>query len=595
MSKRNFFDYYGKLNFEIRNLLREAFYHFNSKQKGEIIDIVSNLKVKGEIHIWNNNGQKVLSSQWGLTKYMFIKCLPKETIQEDPRLKKQFNELQRRFGDLEDSSGSRSWGGAVHAPLTINAYKKMTVTDWLKSFKKYNSEDRLTNYNNPGDFLKGGLIEHSRAFADAVKSNPAKHLQIISDAFDDPDIPIDYTIRGIDGLRQANFDTNIILELLKKVIKRNLDLSNCMYCIWIIDDLIRRDCVDSDLVDYLIIQTLQNPNPEKEFSSHAERQSAVREIISSGINSGRGAAAKVLVRIQDKTYEELIFETLGKVFRNDFNQVRAAAIFQIAYLMNVNKERTFDLFLSAIEVPDSDSILSSGIWSVQYLIHYDFEKLIPYFKRITRLKDLGSEDINSLSTILFAAWLNDYPHASSLFSEFLEEHHEAASKAIRDSFDNFYFKGKKSKKAISILKKMTDYSDKEIVHSFQIAFLHLEDIKFTDISPFLFKYVQSKSFKIGDYFLQYLIANCNQDILTAIDIFELAVKNKNGLEDYRNYAFHYEESATKFIVGAFNQLRPNHEQKHLRYQTKLLKAFDKILKDDRYKIDAENVLEKIIE
>lgn len=595
LGKCRFFDSYGKLNFEIRNLLRSSFLFFNDLQKAEIIKTIKGLTVKTELHKWERDGKKFFSSQWGLTKYLFYKCLPIEIINQEAQLDKEFKELKRRFGDYQDSSGSKSWGGTVHASLTINAYKNMNCKEWLNSFKKYDTEDRSGNYTNPEDFLKGGLIEHSRAFADAVKNNPSKHIEIINCAIEDSNIPINYAIMGLDGLTKAGFAPEIIIDFLKKIIKKNLDLSNTLQCIWIAQYLVHINKYDKQVVDYLIEQALKNPNPEKEMDDKSEKKSSVNGLISSGINTVRGSAARVLVHIQDKKYENQVFETLETLFETDVSQVKAAGIFQFAYLMNVNKERTFNLFLKAASNNENEAILPSAIWSVQYFIHYNFEKLGPYFKKIIENENLGSDDIRSLSSILFASWLNEYPNSKSLFKQFLSKHPEAWSTAIRDSLQNFYFKEEISDKSNEVLETVINFSDQEVIRQFEIEFLHLDHIKFADISSFLIKYVQSESFKMSDYFLDYLTYNCSQNVCMSIDLFRLAIKNKNKIDKEERYILRYEERATKFIVGAFNLLRPKQIKKHLKYQTLLLKAFDKILKDNRFKTNAENVLEKVIE
>ena len=595
ISQSRFFAKSGKLNFEIRNLLRISFPYLNEIQQLKIISIIKTLNFKSEIHIWEREGKKIMSSQWGLKKYHFYKCLPVEVIAQDFQISIEFKELQRKFGDLQDGSGSRSWGGAVQAPLSISAYQNMKKKDWLNSFRKYNSEDRSGNHTSMEDFLKGGLIEHSRAFSEAVTKNPSKHLEIINDVIEDSEIPVMYAIMGVEGLTKAGFSPEIILSFLKRIIQNELDLPNTMQSIWIAKYLIGKNEYDKDIVDFLINQALTNQNPEKEIDDdNHQKVTIVRGLVSSGINSVRGAAAYALVLVNDKKFEEEVFGTLQTVLRNDLNQVKAAAMFQFAFLMNVDKQRTFDLFMSIVSIDKNVKILPAAIWSVQYFIHFNFKQLIPFFKRIIDIENIGDEDMNSLSSVLFAAWLNEYPDSETLFKNFLDKHPEASWRAINDSFQNFYFKGEVSYKSLALLEMLIEKNDKKVVQKFEIEFLHLNKIKFVDIFDFLLKYVQSNSFKMSDYFLDYLTYNCSQNVCECIDLFELGIKNKSNLSEEDLHYLRYEENATKFIVGAFNLLRPKQVKKHSKYQIRLLKAFDKILKDDRFKNNAENVLERII-
>ncbi len=80
-------------------------------------------------------------------------------------------------------------------------------------------------------------------------------------------------------------------------------------------------------------------------------------------------------------------------------------------------------------------------------------------------------------------------------------------------------------------------NDKDVSRKFEMEFLHIGHIKFADIYSFLLKYVQSKTFKISDYFLEYLTANSNQNPAECIDLFELAIKNENIPNDQEGF-FH---------------------------------------------------------
>ena len=196
LSQSNFFKSYGRSNFEIRNLLRSSFQYFDSQQKLRILDLCKNIHVKDELYIWKDDKNvRRYHATYGLTKYHLLNCIPKEVISKDRQLDKEYKELSRKYKRSKDDTGSRSWGGVVHAPLSQKAYEKMSKNQWISSFKKYNSDHRNRNANNEKDFLKGGLLEHSRAFSKAVKNNPNKHLEIIDEIINDLNIPIEYSIR----------------------------------------------------------------------------------------------------------------------------------------------------------------------------------------------------------------------------------------------------------------------------------------------------------------------------------------------------------------------------------------------------------------
>ena len=279
-----------------------------------------------------------------------------------------------------------------------------------------------------------------------------------------------------------------------------MDVSNTLQCVWIARNLIVDHVYDRNIIDFLIFQALNNPSPSKEQSSNSNEDRKDR-LVSDGINSVRGAAVESLILIHDNKFENEIFDTLLEdVFNNDVNSVKAAATYHFAYLMNINKERAFKLFLSIVSASNNEKILHHSIWSTQYLIHYDFEKLVPYFKKLLTFDNLVDQEIDNLSTILFVAWLYEYPDSENLFIALLISHPRAKSRAIHNSFVNFYFKEEISEKSRRILELIIEEPAKDGINRIELEFLHLDHIKFGDLYPILVKYVQSQNFKISDYF-----------------------------------------------------------------------------------------------
>lgn len=596
LSKARFFDSYGRLNYEIRNLLRSTFKFFNDEQLNNILKIIKKINVKSELHLWkNNDGKKKLSSFLGLTKYHFFNCIPEDLIKADKELNREYQELHRKYKNMKDNSGSSSFGGIVGPPLSANAYKYMNKKDWINSFKKYNTEHNFRSHVNEKDFLKGGLLEHSRAFSETVRNYPSNYLELIDTIINEKDIPIDYPIKGVDGLQKADFSPEIICNFLLKIIQKELNQSNIRECIWIADHLLATNNFNKEILDFIIYHALNNSDPEqKEITEKEINNNRKNGLVSTGINTIRGSAARALVFINDKKYSNEVFETLQKILEQDVDSVKAAILYQYAYLMNLDKDKAFKLFTSTVSKQANKNILPACIWSLQYLIHYDFKSLIPCLTSLVEMENLYDDDINSISSILFSAWLNEYPNSEELYKTFLDKHEKAHARAVADAFDLFYFKSEISLKSMEVLERFLKQAEEKVIKRFEIEFLHIEHIKFNDLYPFLVKYVSSKSFKISDYFLEYITHHSKLNPCECIDLFELAIKNDTLPNEQDGSFIRHEDSATKFIIGAYSSLRPNQVKKHKAYQLKLLKAFDRVLQDIRFKSNAENVLERVI-
>jgi hypothetical protein len=596
--EKRYYEYGGALNYEIRNLIRNSFQYFNIDQQNKLLAEIKNINIKDEIYsLPDQSGKRHFYSHYGLTKFHFLNAIPINIIVQDKELNQEYKVLNRKFLNVKDEYNNRSSGGVVRAPLSITAYEKMNNRQWISSFKKYNSEHRPWSYENKKDFLKGGLTEHYRAFKEQVKKNPSKYLDLIEEIIENTEVLVDYPIAGIEGLLESKKLFDKVSFLLKKVIRKSLTNSQILYCIWIADHLIAKDVYDEEILNFIIYNALNNADPTIEKINKIEEynKESKPDLISTGINSVRGAACRALTYVENNNYEDIVFRTLQKVFKNDLNVVKAAAFYHFAYLMNLNKEKAFNLFLEIINKKEDEQILPYGIWSSQYLIHFDFTRLTPYFEKLIAIPNLPDDREKLLSSILFVAWLYDYPNSEVLFKDFLNTHLDVLHSAIGFAIDNFYFKDKVSKKSLEVIEMGLNFEESKISKKFELEFLHMDEIEFEDIYETLIKYIQSKVFKISKYFLEYLIFNSNQHVYECIYLFELAINNENIIDETERIFLRYEDDATKFIIGAYTKLKSEDSLKSLQHQTKLLELFDKILVDDRFKNNVEMVLEKIIE
>jgi len=81
-----------------------------------------------------------------------------------------------------------------------------------------------------------------------------------------------------------------------------------------------------------------------------------------------------LVYINEKKYEDRIFEVIDLLLQKESPQVRAVIYYRYAFLMRVDGERAFTLFAKHLVSEESEEVLASAIWSLQYLANYDFDR-----------------------------------------------------------------------------------------------------------------------------------------------------------------------------------------------------------------------------
>jgi hypothetical protein len=80
--------------------------------------------------------------------------------------------------------------------------------------------------------------------------------------------------------------------------------------------------------------------------------------------------------------------------------------------------------------------------------------------------------------------------------------------------------------------------------------------------------------------------------MLAIQLFELALQS-NKFEKAGRYGLYSNDSGTKFIISAFNALIKNDEASKLQRE-KLMKAFDLVLMDYRFRTDTDRLIDDLI-
>lgn len=113
------------------------------------------------------------------------------------------------------------------------------------------------------------------------------------------------------------------------------------------------------------------------------------DAITAGINSIRGIAVELMVECYElKQFENEIFETLEYVADNTNEITRSCVIFKGAWLNNLNKNRTLDLYLKLLRDfnPHLLAIPCHDGHPLLYLMHVDFKKLHPFLVKQFWLK-----------------------------------------------------------------------------------------------------------------------------------------------------------------------------------------------------------------
>ncbi len=579
----------GRLNVEFRILFEKAFPYFSAPNKQQALELIKHLTVKDEIHVYQRADKKRHYLTIGLTKYFFMKRLPKEVLEKQKELKTEYQELARKFKDKVDQLSSQSnIAQAVGRPLSQQAYTKMRPSHWISSFKKYDSDDR----NWDESFLKGGLHEHSWAFKEYLSKNPTKeNIDLVATLVEDDDINPTYKVRAIYGLTEANVDAGSLLPLIERGIEKNQFRTDQSLFLSSIGYLFNCDCYNDNLVNFAIDEALNGETPKHWAEKERQDKTSVNGLVTAAINSSKGKAAEYLVYINEKKYEDKVFEIIDILLQKESPQVRAVIYYRYAFLMRVDSERAFTLFVKHLIREESNEVLASAIWSLQYLANYDFDRLQPIFDKLIHVKNLGDDDRRGVSTILFISYLKGKASAKKLFTDFLMFSEETHFWAIHEAFEHFYLFDDSPQKCLEILFFLLKISKPtEASKDLNFQLYKLENIKFADVKGLLEAYINSNAFRLTEDLTKYLTISCKDEPFDCVNLFSKAISKKK--DPTKNDHLRDNDHATQFIIAGFSAIKGN-DSKSIKYRTKLLMSFDNVLSDYRFRNRAERILDAV--
>lgn len=577
------FDGCSVYEYYFRELLKETYPQFSVDQKLTINELILNaIPVEEKTKSYRfRKGVTEKGMLWhGLTMFKLLSMIPENNRKEFRSIDLKYRELQRKF---EKVPNKKPTGIVVTSGETImksDAYEYMTFEHWKQTFREYKGDD-----SPPWD-EKVSQIGHSRKFEELCRLKPEKFHRLIEEIIDDRTIPVSYIVHGFDGLTKSDFSADKIADMFKNFITNRKDELigfPLQMTVWTTDFFIKNDLITETIISFLC-DTIINLTDEQPRNN---------DLVTDAINTPRGAAVDRLIKCYSfKTFEEKIFSTLEDIALKSSSVTRAAALYKLALLNNLNSERNLDLFLNLMWDYDPGllAIPLHNLHPLVYLIHVDFKKLIPFFEKAIEIE----ESHPVISHILFFAWLNDYERSKELLDNILSKSVIAKATVVKIAFANLNI-DKSFEKCFAIVMQFLDEDEKEIADKYEHAFYQLKPKLFPQIELFLFNYVDSKvGIQRDSSFYKYL-QKCLQKYQnreTAEKCIDLTLKFGNHLKPDIS-----QRSLTKeplqVVVDAYSVIRDYHIQtEHLELA---MNAFDDMLKIPEYRGNMRTMLNKLDE
>jgi hypothetical protein len=569
-------------NFQLllRKIISNVYEHLVESQINIINPIILGIRTKYDYNIWTNNGiKKAYLGSFGKKKYLFIKSLPIEKIKKNDSLHKTYQELERKFGEINHNKAlhvSSVTTSGIGAPLNKSAYDKMDLGSWKKSMLKYNE-----NYK---EWHKGDIHEHSTAFRDRVKEHPSSFYIFIDQLFEDNKVSRQYIIKGIDGLIDGDYDPDKVKTLYKKFI--SLNLSNTLYKSMLNHQakyFVKNRNIDLDIVNYLQGVVINYPNKEKKINPTKPLYDA--------INSIRGSALHTLMFCYyDNNFEEIIFSTIEEVIHNSIcnDSLKVMILHGLAYLNYLNIERAFKIFVELTKTDDIE-ILKSSLNTGQYFNNKYHNDMTYYFEIL-----LNTPEIHKQSYVLISSWLLGLDDDKKLYGEFIKTGKDAKLCAIgvAEKFLINEDDATINKDALFILCELVNEPNEEVASKYSDVILRkFKPSNFTVFLDFLKEYSKSQSCKNeSNYFLQYLL-QCSKDYpKECIELLENM--NFSSIPNIQERGY-YDKEPVQLILGIYSKL-VSEVNKEKTLINKALGIFDSMLRHVHLRSTANQAIETIV-
>lgn len=566
--------------YELKALLKNIYPYFSQKQKEKINELI--LSVSPE---WEKHREKGQRSLLGYSKYRLLGIIPAEELSDYPAMKKQLLELEYKFGKYKEEPPLVSKTEWIGPPLPTTAYEKMTIKQWLSSFQKYNES---TGWGMPKkDFLKGGIIEHSRAFSDQVSKRPDEFYDFVFNLGKRKDISIAYLAAGLSGMVKAKYDIEKVKQLVKtywkyKDIEFRKDITRA------IEYIDREDNLDLDLIGILADYALNDPDPKEELweiDAGGGTPYYGGDPFSYGINTVRGAATERLAIHGYKTqYPDKIFEILNEIADDKSIAVRCCLIRFLQGLIKWNGNKVYKLFIK-ISCDKHPQVIKYGLKCLEYLMtENNFQDFIPYLDAVINLKEKsGPQSVREyIGQILMLAYVRKYPKSKKLLEQSFKTNEEIKLGALEIASmhlanSDTQIAGKSRQTYMQFLNEDSD----KVSQKYDWCFNNFKVEDFNKIYDLIFKYARAKAIKKHcDYFFKFLTKIVSYEPEKCIDL----MQNYKNFEkpDIRYNALSGEP--VQILIEAYNRIIEDN------YKEKAMNIFDLILQEQTYKREALKVL-----
>jgi hypothetical protein len=508
-------------------------------------------------------------SNYGLIQLKYLSTFSNHFLNKRHQLKSLLQELIRRFSKKiypnEPISTFTTWGSK--SPIS----KKQ-----LKLIDKSNLKNLIvTHQNKPSEFGETLYHDIGDDFRQIVKENPSKNAQVVQDLIEDKKCSEYRIIEGVRGLNEGNYDVYKFKNIYKNAVHRiGINSKYTRQLIWISEYLINTKTVDNDILDFLE-KCIDNHNLSREntvnthYNGIPNTKQKANDLLTNGINTTVGAACYTIMKMnQQEELTEHIFQILNKAAAIEDDRIKATILALLGQLRHLDKEKVLSLFLELIQTNNEELLYLSCSPALQ-ILHINFEKIIPYLRRISNIESTQT----TAGQVLMAGWLSDYANSEILLKEALSINDKIIEGAVKVGFD--WIGGKHTEKALEIINQFAGERSGEVSFVYEWAFDKFEIQDFEQWKPMMEKFVTAPR-KDMNYCYQYLlkcVKDYPSDCIDLLKYFDIHSVREHSLNNTK---------ALDLLIEAYNNL----DKQNSNQGEKAMDIFDKMIFHSTYRESA---------
>lgn len=483
-------------------LFGEVFPHCDKELQVRLVQQIMQLLPEWEKSLLGRTGvSKYPETYYGYARAQFFQQVDEDQLRSvSQEAWKALQEAKRKNWQLTNKEPNRISVMSGWRTFRKEEFEKMSTDNLVEVAKKYDQ-----NYYD--SFESPTMMGNALAMRDMVADNPDKMYQAYRQMIGQTDLA--YVTMGLEALLEAQTPDNKMEELYSAIFNEiGEDVNSEKVSTTVLIDISRvlLYCAHRNkLVPQILMDFVCKIAADYHDEDNPERPNVDQN---DGINQVRGCAAYALVDcLYMNNYRDVIVATLAKMADNASVATRCAALFKLGNLA-YDPDALQTLFLKLTHDYNENLLkLPAHVQNpLQYLVHYRFEAVVPYFEHCVLVA--SSYRVNVVW--LWVATVQDKDGAKELLYKMADASVEGAATLVNYISRNFH--PSCFDKEEEVLRRYMDKDDETLGSTYDSLFIDMKPERARQMKPFFDDFFVSAACKYCRHFVYvFLKLYCDYD------------------------------------------------------------------------------------